>query len=106
MEGDAHQDPALPGSSSDSHDIAVIDFADREVTPQNVWGFTPATLPTADQLSDLGGRALDAAEWWAVGYGTEEAVRGPGGHVHPGAVCGCRRWRTSAPSTRRGRAWP
>ena len=84
VEGDPHQDPAFPGSSSDSHDIAVIDFADRQVTPQDVWTFTPATLPTADQLSDLGGRALDAAEWWAVGYGTEEAVRGPGGHVHPG----------------------
>jgi hypothetical protein len=84
VEGDTHQDPAYPGNSADAHDIGVIDFADRAVTPQDVWNFTPATLPTAGQLTQLGGRALDAANWWAVGYGTEEAVRGPGGQTHPG----------------------
>ena len=84
VEGDPHQDPAYPGNSADSHDIGVIDFADRDVTPQDVWDFTPATLPEAGQLDALGSRALDAAEWWAVGYGTEEAVRGPGGQTHPG----------------------
>jgi hypothetical protein len=84
VEGDTHQDPAYPGNSADSHDIGVIDFADRAVTPQDVWDFTPANLPTAGQLDQLGGRALDAATWWAVGYGTEEAARGPGGHTHPG----------------------
>ncbi|GAA2160353.1 trypsin-like serine protease [Pedococcus bigeumensis] len=84
VEGDTHQDPAYPGNSADSHDIGVIDFADRAVTPQDVWDFTPANLPTAGQLDQLGGRALDAADWWAVGYGTEEAARGPGGHTHPG----------------------
>jgi hypothetical protein len=84
VEGDTHQDPAYPGNSADSHDIGVIDFADRAVTPQDVWDFTPATLPTLGQLDQLGGRALDAADWWAVGYGTEEAARGPGGHTHPG----------------------
>ena len=84
VEGDTHQDPAYPGNSSDAHDIGVIDFADRAVTPQDVWNFTPATLPTAGQLTQLGSRALDAATWWAVGYGTEEAARGPGGHTHPG----------------------
>jgi hypothetical protein len=83
-EGDTHQDPAYPGNSADSHDIGVIDFAHRAVTPQDVWDFTPANLPTAGQLDQLGGRALDAATWWAVGYGTEEAARGPGGHTHPG----------------------
>ena len=46
--------------------------------------FTPAQLPTAGQLDEIGGRALDAAPWTAVGYGTEEALRGPGGHTHPG----------------------
>ena len=84
VEGDTHQDPGYPGNSADAHDIGVIDFADRAVTPQDVWDFTPATLPRADQLTQLGGRALDAADWWAVGYGTEEALRGPGGQTHPG----------------------
>lgn len=84
VEGDPHQDPAYPGNSADSHDIGVLDFADRDVTPQDVWDFTPATLPTAGQLDALGSRALDAADWWAVGYGTEEAKRGPGGQTHPG----------------------
>jgi hypothetical protein len=84
VEGDPHQDPAYPGNSADSHDIGVLDFADRDVTPQDVWDFTPATLPTAGQLDALGSRALDAADWWAVGYGTQEAQRGPGGHTHPG----------------------
>ena len=84
VEGDPHQDAAYPGNSADSHDIGVLDFADRDVTPQDVWDFTPATLPTAGQLGELGSRALDAAQWWAVGYGTEEAVRGPGGQTHPG----------------------
>jgi hypothetical protein len=84
VEGDPHQDAAFPGNSADSHDIGVIDFADRAVTPQDVWEFTPATLPTEGQLTELGSRALDAAAWWAVGYGTQEAARGPGGHTHPG----------------------
>ena len=84
VEGDTHQDSAFPGNSADAHDIGVIDFAERAVTPQDVWDFTPATLPTAGQLTQLGSRALDAADWWAVGYGTEEAVRGPGGQTHPG----------------------
>lgn len=84
VEGDPHQDAAFPGNSADSHDIGVIDFADRAVTPQDVWNFTPATLPTEGQLTQLGSRTLDAATWWAVGYGTEESARGPGGHTHPG----------------------
>ena len=61
VEGDPHQDAAYPGNSADSHDIGVLDFADRDVTPQDVWNFTPATLPTAGQLDKLGSRALDAA---------------------------------------------
>jgi hypothetical protein len=84
VQGDPHQDPAFPGSSADSHDIGVIDFADRAKTPQDVWNFTPATLPTAGQLSALGARALDALSWTVVGYGTQEAVNGPGGQTHPG----------------------
>lgn len=84
VEGDTHQDPAFPGPSVDTHDIGVIDFAERAVTPADVWSFEPATLPGADQLGLLGGRALDALDWTVVGYGTQEAQNGPGGHVHPG----------------------
>jgi hypothetical protein len=84
VEGDAHQDAAFPGPASDSHDIAVLDFASREVTPADVWSFTPATLPTAGLLDTIGRDALSASSWLAVGYGTEEALRGPGGQSHPG----------------------
>ena len=84
VEGDPHQDPGYPGNSADAHDIGVLDFADRAVTPADVWDFTPATLPTAGQLSQIGPRGLDALDWTVVGYGTEEALRGPGGQTHPG----------------------
>lgn len=84
VEGDTHQDPAYPGTSADAHDIGVIDFANRATDPADVWSFTPATLPGAGQLDKLGGRALDAASWLVVGYGTQEAVNGPGGQTHPG----------------------
>ena len=91
VEGDMHRDPGFIGSpafpnASDAHDIAVIDFADRETTPADLWTFTPATLPTADQLDAIGARALDGYEWWAVGYGAQEAVPGPGGRTHPGGL--------------------
>lgn len=84
VEGDPHQDPGFPGNASNAHDIGVLDFADRAVTPADLWDFTPAALPTADQLSQIGGRGVDALDWTVVGYGTEEAHRGPGGHTHPG----------------------
>jgi hypothetical protein len=84
VEGTTHQDSAFPGNSSDSHDIGVIDFGDWAVTPADVWTFTPATLPTAGQLDQLGNRTLETLPWWVVGYGTEEAARGPGGQTHPG----------------------
>ena len=84
LEGTPHQDAGFPGPSNDTHDIAVIDFADWGESPQDVWDFTPATLPEAELLSTVGGRALDAYDWWVMGYGTQEALRGPGGHTHPG----------------------
>ena len=84
VEADAHQDPAYPGPESDAHDIGVLDFATRTVTPADVWSFTPATLPTAGQLDAMGRAARSTSSWLAVGYGTEEALRGPGGHTHPG----------------------
>jgi hypothetical protein len=84
VEADAHQDAAYPGPASDSHDIGVLDFATRAVTPADVWSFTPATLPAAGLLDSMGGAARSASSWLAVGYGTEEALRGPGGQTHPG----------------------
>jgi hypothetical protein len=86
-----HRDPGFPANfgfphSADQHDIAVIDFADRDTTPADLWSFTPATLPTAGELGAIGARALDGYEWWAVGYGAQEAVPGPGGRTHPGGL--------------------
>jgi hypothetical protein len=88
VEGDMYRDPGFPGSpafpnSSDQHDIAVIDFADRGTTPADMWSFTPATLPTAGLLDAFGGRALDGYDWLVVGYGSREALRAPGGLTHP-----------------------
>ena len=83
VEGDPFADPGYPGTGSDAHDIGVLDFADRAVTPADVWTFTPARLPTAGQLDVAGSRTLDTAAWTVVGYGTSEAEREPGGHTHP-----------------------
>jgi hypothetical protein len=82
VEGDPFWDAAFPGNGSDAHDIGVLDFEDRAVTPADVWTFTPAQLPTAHQLDLAGSRTLDQAAWTVVGYGTSEAERGPGGHTH------------------------
>ncbi|MER7443538.1 trypsin-like serine protease [Micromonospora avicenniae] len=85
VEGTAHTNPAYPGNSADSQDIAVITFDSAQAAEVDQrWDFTPATLPTAGQLDAVGSRALDAAPWEIAGYGTEEAERGPGGQVHPG----------------------
>ncbi|MEV4489083.1 trypsin-like serine protease [Micromonospora coxensis] len=85
VEGTAHDSPDYPGNSADSHDIAVVEFDDTQAAALAArWSFTPATLPAAGQLDALGPRALDAARWEVMGYGTQEAERGPGGHTHPG----------------------
>jgi Trypsin len=85
VEGDPYWDAAYTGKvASEPHDIGVLDFSHRDVTPADVWAFTAARLPTANQLGLAGGRALDTATWTVVGYGTNEAQRGPGGHTHPG----------------------
>ncbi|MGC5018707.1 trypsin-like serine protease [Micromonospora sp. DT47] len=85
VEGTEHTSPDYPGNSADSHDIGVIEFGDAgAATLAERWPFTPAVLPSAGQLDALGSRALDAARWEVMGYGTEEALRGPGGHTHPG----------------------
>jgi hypothetical protein len=87
VEGDAVPDPGYTKSQSNPQDIAVVDFAQRAVTPADVWTFTPAQLPTADELDALGGRTLETLPWLVVGYGTQEAVRGRVGRPSPAAVC-------------------
>ena len=68
--GTFQADPAYPGSSSDSHDIAVV------VLDKAVKGITPAKLPTADSLSNL---SADQ-RFTSVGYGAYEVTNEPGGH--------------------------
>jgi secreted trypsin-like serine protease len=85
VEGTEHTNPDYPGNSSDSHDIAVVTFNQAQAAElADRWSFVPATLPTRDQLSTLGSRQLQAAGWQVMGYGTVEAVNGPGGQTHPG----------------------
>ncbi|MEU0600307.1 trypsin-like serine protease [Streptomyces sp. NPDC006393] len=82
VEGAAHTDPAYPGPSSDPHDIAVIELPAQKMKAR--WSFTPATLPAAGQFGALGPQGLNALDWFVAGYGTQEAVNGPGGQTHPG----------------------
>ncbi|WP_435582114.1 trypsin-like serine protease [Amycolatopsis thermoflava] len=82
VEGVAHSDPAYPGNSADAHDIAVIQLPAQQVAAR--WSFTPAQLPTAGQLDQLGPRGLNGTPFVVAGYGTQEAVNGPGGQTHPG----------------------
>lgn len=84
VRGTAYFDSGYPGTQADSHDIAVIKFdAAQAAMLAARWRFVPATLPRHNQLAQLGSRALAAAPWLVVGYGTQEAVNGPGGQTHP-----------------------
>jgi hypothetical protein len=82
VEGTARTDPAYPGPAADPHDIAVIQLPAAAVAAR--WSFTPAALPTAGELDDLGPQRLDSTPFQVMGYGTQEARRGPGGQTHPG----------------------
>jgi hypothetical protein len=90
VEGSGISDPDYAKSQGDPHDIGVVDFAHWAVTPADRWSFTPATLPTAGQLSALSSGQLNDLSWLAVGYGTEEAMTGGGQPTHPG---GGVRWK-------------
>jgi secreted trypsin-like serine protease len=68
--GTFRADPLYPGSSSDSHDIAVV------VLDRAIKGITPALLPTADSLSGLS----STQQFTSVGYGAYEVTNEPGGH--------------------------
>jgi V8-like Glu-specific endopeptidase len=68
--GTFQADPLYPGSSSDSHDIAVV------VLDRAIKGITPALLPPADSLSGLS----STQQFTSVGYGAYEVTNEPGGH--------------------------
>jgi Trypsin len=79
VEGDAFWDPQA------GQDVGVIDFSRRSTTPADLWTFTPATLPTANELSTLGSRVLAHDSWVTVGYGSQEADNSGGGRpTYPG----------------------
>ncbi|MFJ8466941.1 trypsin-like serine protease [Streptomyces swartbergensis] len=82
VQGTARSHPDYPGPASDTHDIAVVELPAAQVKAR--WSFTPATLPTANQLGRLGPQGLNTTDWLVAGYGTQEAVNGPGGQTHPG----------------------
>jgi len=68
--GTFYADPAYPGTSADSHDIAVV------VLDHPIRNIKPAALPEADSLSALPGDQT----FTSVGYGAYEVTNGPGGH--------------------------
>jgi hypothetical protein len=70
--GTWHADPAYSQSQSDPHDIAVIVL---DKSPR----ITPAELPAAGSNDNLPANQ----QFTSVGYGTSEAVNGPGGHTFP-----------------------
>jgi V8-like Glu-specific endopeptidase len=70
--GTFHADPAYPGTSADSHDIAVV------VLDKAVKGITPALLPAAGSLSGLS----PSQTFTSVGYGAYEVTNSPGGHQY------------------------
>jgi Trypsin len=80
--GVEHTDPGFPSNSADSHDIAVVEVPAAAMAAR--WSFTPATLPTAGLLTQLGHQTLNDTPFQVMGYGLQEAHRGPGGHTFPG----------------------
>jgi V8-like Glu-specific endopeptidase len=70
-EGAFYGDPLYNQSQSDPHDIAGVVF------DEPIKGIEPAQLPTLGQFDSV---AKDQ-KFTAVGYGGQEAVNQPGGHV-------------------------
>ena len=87
VEGEGIFDPVFPGTQADAHDIAIVKFTKAQadaLAARPGWAFTPARLPYRNQFSALDHETLVNAWWQVMGYGTEEAVNGPGGQTHPG----------------------
>lgn len=68
----ADADPAYPGPSGDTHDIAVV------VLDKPVKGIAPAVLPKAGSLSAL----PSSQTFTSVGHGAYEVTSSPGGHQY------------------------
>jgi hypothetical protein len=91
--GTFHADPSYPGTSADSHGIAVVVFDNP------IKGIKPAALPGADSLSALSGNQ----KFTSVGYGAHEVANGPGGHrCTSTTTCASIPPARSTPSTRPG----
>jgi hypothetical protein len=75
VEGTESHPVAYPGPESDPMDIAVVDVPAAALSQR--WSFTPAQLPSADELSQIGSKALAQDTWTTVGYGEQEKTLGP-----------------------------
>jgi secreted trypsin-like serine protease len=70
--GTFYADPLYNQTQKDPHDIAVV------VLDKAVKGITPASLPTADSLSNLS----SSQTFTSVGYGAYLVTNSPGGHQY------------------------
>jgi hypothetical protein len=76
--GTVHTDPAYdPNNASDPSDLGVIVFD----TP--IPNITPASLPTAGMLDQLGPQGLSGQTFTLVGYGLSSFTGGPNGGGQP-----------------------
>ena len=89
--GTVHTNPGFyTGSSSDPGDIGVV-VLDTPVT-----GITPAALPTAGLLDQLGPRGLKSQPFVEVGYGVSRLIKGGGAPDIDRSSAGTRRVATEA----------
>jgi hypothetical protein len=76
--GIPHTNPGFfTGSASDPRDIGVVVF------PTPIQGITPAPLPPAGLLDQLGPQGLKGQTFTQVGYGVSAPLIGGGGHPQP-----------------------
>jgi secreted trypsin-like serine protease len=78
LHGTMHTNPLFNQTFSDPEDIAVITL------DQPVSGITPVQLPPAGLLDQMKKtKTLNGTLFTSVGYGTQQAQNGPGGHTYP-----------------------
>jgi hypothetical protein len=110
VEGDMHRDAGFPANfgfpnSADQHDIAVIDFADRDTTPADLGPSPrPRSSPLASSMRSVPVLSTDTTG----GRSAMEHRRRCGareGSPMPSASCVGRRSSTSPRSAPRGSSW-